>query len=428
MVKMSIQIHDDALHQDQNQDHIIALLHRESSYITPSLRNANRLVPLTHIPNRGRVLKWYYEIVAHYQYDREVIPISMDYLDRFLILNYTEKEISARTYKIVAMTSLYLAVKLHVGNVSSKSKICLEEYALLGEGEISPKEISSMECCILDTLNWKVHPVSPMCFVRYFLKLIEPSEIMNELSGGMISEEEPNEWDLCIEALRSIALYFTELAICMPETSAYFHLKRDKNCSMDSHTFASSTIAYACILLSMEMISYSAIPLNIRESFLRKCNKLHSGKHGLLQPDRKDVNELQKRIEKNFTLDKVLNQAAAEGGRDYRCISESPPIATAIRHRLLNLRFLEHISISYTSEPVETLSHEDLDHSLMLSRKRKSSSSINRNMNYSTGSRLGSTTKRKSILCADRHSSPTSIMEYDASPYDFSARKKIRQV
>jgi len=423
-------MHNDAFHLDQNQDHILALLRRESSYITSSLNTAKRLPPPKHIDNRGRVLKWYYEIVAHYEYDREVIPISMDYLDRFLFLHSTEKELSTRTYKIVAMTTLYIAVKLHVGDVSSKNKICLQEYALLGDGETSPADISSMERCILDTLNWKVHPVSPMCFVRYFLKLIEPTETTGDLSGGIISEDEPNKYivmDICVEALRGIALYFTELAICMPEASAYFHLNRDKHCSMDSHTFAPSTIAYACILLSMEMISYSAIPLNIRESFLRKCNKLHSGKHGLLQPDQKDIKELQNRIQNNFALDKLMNQTAAQGGRDYSCISQSQPIATAINHRLLNSRFLEHISTSCFTNPVKSLSQRDSSHSLMISRKKKPSASINRNVNYSTGS-MSSTTKRKSLLCIDRHSSPTSVMEYNAPPSKLSSRKRMRRV
>jgi len=421
---MSVQMDDDTLHQDQSQDHILALLRRESSYTI----NANRLTPLNHVHNRGRVLKWYYEVVAYYQYDRSIIPISMDFLDRFLLLNSTEKEISTRTYKVAAMTCLYLAIKLHVGDVCSKNKICLQEYASLGERDISPADISSMERCILDTLNWKVHPVSPMCFVRHFLKLIEPSESMNDLSGVIISTDVSNQciiMDICMEALSSIALYFTELAICMPENSAYFNLHGDKNCSMDSRTFASSTIAYACILLSMEMISSSAIPLNIRELFLRKCDELHSGKHGSLQPDREDINELQKRIQNNFTLDKALNRASARDGRAYRCISESQPIATAICHGLLNSRFLEHISIYCISEPVETSSTGTVDRAPMISRK---STSINRNMNFSTGHMPSCTTKRKSILCEDRHSSPTSVIECDTSPYEFSIRKKIRKV
>lgn len=426
---MSIQVHDDSLLPDQNQDHIRALFRRESSHTISSFSIVNRLPPLKHIQNRSRVLKWYYEVVGYYQYDRCIIPISMDFLDRFLLLNYTKKELSPRTYKVVAMTSLYLAIKLHVGDVCSKSKLCLKEYASLGERDISPEDISSMEGRILNKLNWKVHPANPMCFVRHFLKLIEPSKEINDLSDATITADCHNQciiMDICMEAISSIALYFTELAICMPETSTHFNLHEDEHYSMDRHTFAPSTLAYTCILLSMEMISSSVIPLNIREIFLRKCNNLcHSGKHGPLRPDRKDINELQNRIRNNFTLDKCLNQAAAKEGRPYRCISQTEPVATAIYHGFLNSHFLEYISISY--DPVETFTTENLDDAPIIPRRKRSS--INRHMNYSSAGHIpSSTTKRKSISCADRQGSPTSIMECDMFSYDLPGRKRIRRV
>jgi len=429
MYEISIQMHNDAFLQNQIQDQILALLQRESSYISSSTTTKNYSPPLKHIRNRAEVLKWYYNFVAHYQYDREVITMSMDYLDRFLLSNSTAKDITTRTYKLVAMTSLYLGVKLHVGDISTKRKIHLQDYASLSEGLFSPENISSMERCILDTLNWRVHPVSPMCFVRYFLKLMEPiirKKVINNLSGNNISQDGTYERiHLCIEVLSSIALYFTELTICMPETTAYFHLNRSKHCSMDRRTFAPSIIAYASILLSMEMVSYSALPFVIRESFLQKCTQLRNKDHNALHPDRKDIKELQVRIQKNFTLDKILNQTAARDGRDYRCISETNPIDTAIRYGILNSRFLEGISTCCAIDSAETLSYGDLDHSLVLS--RGGSSSIPDRVTCRASPNIPvSTAKRKPIVCKHYHSSPTSSMDKDASSCKLPARKRMR--
>ena len=99
----------------------------------------------------------------------------MDYIDRFLLLHHNPEEISTRSYQLVAMTSLYLAMKLHVGeanyidfqgNIQPKNIVSLPEFCELSRGKFSPEDIISMERSILGTLNWKVNPVSPMSFVH----------------------------------------------------------------------------------------------------------------------------------------------------------------------------------------------------------------------------------------------------------------------
>jgi len=428
MNKISIMMHDDTPLHDQIQDQIITLFHRESVYISSSTTTTNHPPPLRHIHNRGRILKWFYTVVAHFQYDRDVIPISMDYIDRFLVSNSSTKDISSRLYKLIAMTSLYLAIKLHVSDDPQQKRICLQEYACLSKGLISPKDICSMERCILDTIDWRVHPVSPMCFVRYFFRLMEPirrNEVPNVQSGKIAPEDENYEcqsMDLCMKVLSNIALYFTELAICMPETTAYFQLDKDKDCSMDSRSFAPSTIAYASIILSMEMVSYSALPLVIRELFLRKCKELSIHNHYSLHPDRRDVQELQIRIEKSFTLDKHLNRVAAHGGRANRCISEIYPIKKAIRCGILNSRFFEGISISRAID----FKDSDLSPTSSLSRGISTSIPFNR-ITFRTGPHISiSTAKRKPITCEDYHFSPTSSTDQDISSCDLPPRKRIK--
>jgi len=425
MDNISIQINDDAFLQDQ----IIALLHRESRYISSSTIAKNHQPPRKYIHNRGKIITWLYDAVNYFQFDREVVPICMDYLDRFLLSNSTTKDISTRIYKLVAMTSLYLAVKLNIGNISPKRNMCLQEYASFSEGLFSPENISSMERCILDTLKWRVNPVSPMCFVRYFLKLVEPMrtiEVMNDPSSDITSQDRKYErmiMDLCMDVLNRIAVYFTELAICMPETTAYFHLTRGKDCSIESFTFTPSTIAYASILLSMDMISYSALPLGIRESFLSKCTQFCTDTHYSLRPDRKDIRELQVRIKKNFTLDTFLSQVFAEDGRAYRCASESYPLTTAIRYGILNTRFLDGISISCSTNSAETLYYRESNYS-QTSPRIKTSYKLSNRITYRASPCIPVfTAKRKPIICEDDHSSPTSSMYKDVSSCNLPAKK-----
>ena len=344
-------------------DHILALLHRESLYISSSTTQEHS-PPLKHInTNRCKTLKWFYTIVAHFQYDREIVHISMDYLDRYILSYSTIEHISSRMYRLIAMTSLYLAIKLNVGNISPDRNIYLQEYAALSKGLISPQNIISMERSILETLNWRVHPVSPICFVRYFVRLVGPicrDEVMISSQSNEFSQREINEcldMGLCREVLHKISFHFTELTISLPETTAYFQIDNGRNRDTDDRTFAPSTIAYASILLSMKMTSYSVVPLVVRESFLQKCYHICSESHYRLQPNRKDIKELQVRLQKSFSPEIFLIQIIAEnteGRRAYPYASQTYPIGEAIHYGILNPNFFEGIltpraSLSQTS-------------------------------------------------------------------------------
>ena len=329
-------------------DQILALLHRESVYISSSTNATNHSLPLLHINNRESILKWYHTYVVHFQYDLEVVTTSMDFLDRFLLSYSKAEDISGRFYKLVAMTSLYLAIKLNVGNALPKRKVQLQEYISSSGEFFSPLEFSSTERCILDTLNWRVHPVSPMCFVRYFVKLMEPifiNEVTNTPSSNTASEDRTYGYvsrDLCLEAIREIALYFTELAMFLTETTEYFYINgSSKVYSTERKNFTPSAIAYASILLSMDMISYLVLHSVLRESFLKNCTQLGTQNRHPLHPNRRDVKELRVGIRDNFRLDKFLERSTARCRRPNRGISSSKtyPIGEAIHcGMMLNLR------------------------------------------------------------------------------------------
>jgi len=347
-------------------EQIRVLLHRESFYIISSTAEKNHRPPLQHIRYRHKILEWFYKTADHFQFDREVVTISMDYVDRFLLLHPSAEEISSRTYQLVAMTSLYVAAKLRIGDnshahsqndISQRRVVCLQEYADLSSGEFSPRDILSMELCVLGTLNWNMNPVSPLSFTYHFLSLMGPineDEIVNIPSNSTTSMDEGGfsiNMDLTKEVLHELSLYFTELAVSLPEITPYFHLDSGENDSIDCFTFAPSTIAFASILLSMEAISNTALPSYIRKSFLQRCAELTRQSNYILHPNRIDIQKLKAMIKMSFRPKVFLSQTTTENGQTFNKDNSIYPIEIGIRNGILKSKFLEELSSSHVTYP-----------------------------------------------------------------------------
>lgn len=290
------------------------------------------------------------------------MPTSMDYVDRFLLLHPSANKISSRTYQLVAMTSLYLASKLCISgnnhahsqlNIPSKRLVGLEEYTDLSSGQFTPRNIISMELCILSTLSWKMNPVSPICFTHHFLRLIEPihdkDKLLNIPLDCTTFLDEAGAYvniDLTKEVLWELSLYFTELAMSLPEITPYFHLDSSAIYSRDCFSFSPSTVAFASIILSMELISNTALPLHIQDRFFKSCIELTRQSDFSLHPDRQDVQQLKLMIKKSLIPDVFLNQATTENGQAFYDCKKVYPITIAMRYGLLKSTFVEELSSS----------------------------------------------------------------------------------
>ena len=58
---------------------------------------------------RVKIAEWCYQVVDHFDFSREVVCVAIHYLDRYLGTKYVNKKM----FQLAAMTSLYLAIKLH---------------------------------------------------------------------------------------------------------------------------------------------------------------------------------------------------------------------------------------------------------------------------------------------------------------------------
>jgi lipoyl(octanoyl) transferase len=89
---------------------------------------------------REKICEWSYQVVDHFDFSREVVSISMSFLDRYLCTRPVDKKL----FQLAAMTTLYLAIKLNEpGTLSMQSMI------ELSRGYFKVEQMAVMEMVIL---------------------------------------------------------------------------------------------------------------------------------------------------------------------------------------------------------------------------------------------------------------------------------------
>jgi len=164
---------------------------------------------------REQIVEWSFRVVDYFRIDREVVALSLSFLDRFL----ATCECDRSSFKLAATTSLNLAVKLlhpcKLGDLGILSD--------LSRGEFDMHDVAEMESHILSSLAWSMHPPTAVAFTTIFLDYALLDRSLNMTSAD-------------IDDLHDISSFFTELAVC-----DYFFV-----------TMRPSAVALACILNALE--------------------------------------------------------------------------------------------------------------------------------------------------------------------------------
>ena len=149
--------------------------------------------------------------------------------------------LDSRTYQLAAMTSLYLAIKLHTDcdHTRNKRTFKLEAFVALSRGQFVPSDICAMEQTMLTVVRWQVHPPTPMIFCSYMLATLMPNN-------------QSSRFELVLHVIRELARYLTELAVCL-----------GRECSGKP----ASQVAICAILSSMDLLTVTALPLTVRDVF-----------------------------------------------------------------------------------------------------------------------------------------------------------------
>ncbi len=181
---------------------------------------------------REKICEWCYQVVDHFDFGREVVSVTMSYLDRYL----ATRTVNRRIFQLAAMTALYLAIKLF-----EPGKLRMSSLIDLSRGYFMAEHIVTMEDSMLQSLKWHVHPPTPLAYCRDFMGLVS-GEI------NPVARHDVNE----------LARFLTELAVC----DYWFVTKKP------------SSIALASLINAMELQGQCRIENRHKMEFLSRVAEI----------------------------------------------------------------------------------------------------------------------------------------------------------
>lgn len=287
---------------------------------------------------RLQIAQWGFEVVDHFGFERDVVAVAVNYLDRmvFHLQNPNPQDPgfqppTKKDLQLVAITSLYLAIKLH-GVMSQQEDQQVERkslkanaFVVLSQNQFDLKTLEDMERRILLQLQWRVNPPTSLRFVVSLLQLIPKWS-----SSGRTSSYSQT---LC--AILEKAQYLTEISVCCADLSIHFK---------------PSVVAFAAILCSMTAPGVHPLPRKAQRAFFKNVKVVAS-----LGPDTMQVHEACARLQelcpvsssyRRFASPPVENIPAQPqqqlqeepGVRDEEPVPKAPTHASTPRRRVKQAR------------------------------------------------------------------------------------------
>ena len=219
---------------------------------------------------RQRIIEWMYGVVDHCSLKRESVAVATFFLDLSAAKGLV---LTRRDFQLVAMTSLMLSIKLY-----DSTLVKLDSMVKLGRGLFDERDVIATEMKMLKAMNWQVHPPTPVCFMRQFLRLLP-------------RETTPIARYMIIELTR----FISEISTCLQKFLPILP----------------STMAYASILIAMERIDASALSVAERKQFQANVQAL-SG-IDLSTPDMTStIDQLRATLDSNVNLQELLRTIDAQ--------------------------------------------------------------------------------------------------------------------
>jgi hypothetical protein len=202
---------------------ILHVMREQESSIYARTYVADELVALW----RGILVEWMYYVVDFCKLQRQTVGAAAFFLDVAMSrgLIGTREE-----HQLAAATALQLALKTFDSTV-----IKIEKLVKLGRGLFTVDDVVTMESKILLSMNWHLHPPSTYCFLRQYERLV-PSSV-SEATRGMIEE---------------VTKLVSKLSVTEHKYTQY----------------PTSVVAYASILVAMELVDYADLSIRQRQCFV----------------------------------------------------------------------------------------------------------------------------------------------------------------
>jgi len=120
--------------------------------------------------DRFKIVNWTYEVVDHCHFSRETVAIAIELLDRFLStssVHALETRLDRKRYQLVAMATLYLAIKLN-----ERATFDSNLFSAMSRGVYSPEDIEETERIVLNVLNWRVCAPTSLQIAHHIIALL----------------------------------------------------------------------------------------------------------------------------------------------------------------------------------------------------------------------------------------------------------------
>lgn len=228
---------------------------------------------------RQRIIEWMYGVVDHCNLRRESVAVATYFLDLSACRGLVT---CRRDFQLVAMTSLMLSIKLN-----DSTLVKLDSMVKLGRGLFNEEDVIQMETKMLETFNWRVHPPTPVCFMRQFLRLLPP-------------ETSPIARYMIVEVTR----FISEISACL-----YKFIK-----------YPPSSMALAAINVALERIDESTLAPCQRQQFARNISDA-TGLEMKSEEIIRAVGELHVSLNNNVNLQDLMRTIDAQCRRESRASS-----------------------------------------------------------------------------------------------------------
>jgi Cyclin, N-terminal domain len=161
------------MRQHYSTNTLDAMLAQETAYLASDYLGTTTRTPSSSVAVdadcRAKMAGWCDQCVDFCKFDREVVEITLNYLDRFASTPPVGHSIleDRGEFQLAAMAAMYMAIKVHQAEaVSSKS------ISALSRGRYGKDDIEAMEVRMITALQWRMNPVTVSAFVRAILDQI----------------------------------------------------------------------------------------------------------------------------------------------------------------------------------------------------------------------------------------------------------------
>ena len=219
---------------------------------------------------RQRIIEWMYGVIDHCSLRRDSVAVATYYLDLCVAKGIID---SRQDFQLAAMTALQLAIKLY-----DSTMVKLDSLVKLGRGQFKEADVVQMEQKMLKILKWQVHPPTPVCFLRQYLRMLPQS--VSPITRYMLAE---------------VTRFISEISVCL-----YRFVK-----------YTPSSIAYAGLLIAMERIDETMLPLWQRQEFFQTMHETARMDRGSTEV-MEIMQQLKRSLEKNVSLQELMKTIDAQ--------------------------------------------------------------------------------------------------------------------